>query len=91
MHVLHVHDLVDFVSEEAETAGKSAASYVLKNKRRDDKNSISLKGSNGVRYTVPSMINADNVDDHVMVRFRVSNIFQNKFLNVYMFILTERE
>lgn len=82
-NVLHVHDLVDFVSEEAETAGKSAASYVLKNKRRDDKNSIFLKGSNGVRYTVPSMINADNVDDHVMVRFRVSNIFQNKFLNVY--------
>ena len=82
-NVLHVHDLVDFVSEEAETAGKSAASYILKNKRRDDKNSITLKGSNGVRYTVPSMINVDNVDDYVMVRFRVANIFKNKFLNVY--------
>ncbi|WP_300747645.1 FAD-dependent oxidoreductase [uncultured Brachyspira sp.] len=82
-NVLHVHDLVDFVSEEAETAGKSASLYILKNKRRNDADSVLLKASSGVRYTVPSMINTDNVDDYVTVRFRVSNVFHNKFLNVY--------
>ncbi|WP_295160145.1 FAD-dependent oxidoreductase [uncultured Brachyspira sp.] len=82
-NVLHVHDLVDFVSEEAETAGKSASLYILKNKRRNDADSVLLKASSGVRHTVPSMINTDNVDDYVTVRFRVSNVFHNKFLNVY--------
>lgn len=53
-NVLHVHDLVDFVSEEGETAGKFATEYVL-NGKRDKKYAMTLAG-NGIGYTVPQRI-----------------------------------
>ena len=81
-NALHVHDLVDFVSEEAEMAGRGAALYVLKGYKRA-KEGIELEAHDGVRYTVPSIINTEHIDDDVYVRFRVSGVFQNKFLNVY--------
>lgn len=83
-NALHVHDLVDFVSEEAETAGKSAAIYILNKKTKKEKEEyIYLKASNGIRYTVPSIVNIENIDKELTVRFRVGGVFTNKFLNVY--------
>ena len=81
---MHVNDLVDFVSEEAEPAGKSAAIYILNKKTKKEKEEyIYLKASNGIRYTVPSIVNIENIDKELTVRFRVGGVFTNKFLNVY--------
>lgn len=51
-NVLHVHDLVDYVSEEAALAGRAGADYILGRMVRPG-GSIPLKAGNGVRYTVP--------------------------------------
>jgi len=84
-NALHVHDLVDFVSEEAEIAGKSAANFVLSAKEKNDKRRyVSLIASSGIRYTVPSFIEVNGGGEYITVRFRVSGVFKNKFLNVYL-------
>jgi len=71
-NVLHVHDLVDFVSEEAEIAGRSAAKYVLGNLEKNTDISIVTDGK--IRYTVPQRITAKG---DVGVYFRVGNIYKN--------------
>ena len=71
-NVLHVHDLVDFVSEEAEIAGISAANYIKG--INEPKTNISIKTDGKVRYTVPS--NITTLKD-VKVYFRVSDVFKN--------------
>ncbi|MNM43933.1 Thioredoxin reductase [compost metagenome] len=80
-NVLHVHDLVDYVTQESYNAGKCAAQYI--NGKNKSENSIKIKGIEGVRYTVPSYINDENVEKEVMVRFRVGNVFKNEFISVY--------
>jgi thioredoxin reductase len=80
-NVLHVHDLVDFVSEESERAGASAAECVLG--KRNQTKKISLVAKNGVRYTVPAAIAPANVSDKIDVRFRVSDVFRNQYVSVY--------
>ncbi len=77
-NVLHVHDLVDFVSDEAEIAGKSAADYI--NNVEDEKINIIIKTDGKIRYTVPQII-TKNKD--VSVFFRVSDVFRNVKINVY--------
>ena len=54
-NVLHVHDLVDFVSQEAKAAGKHAAAYVRGGARHllFDGEDIPIVAEGGVRYTVP--------------------------------------
>jgi NADPH-dependent 2,4-dienoyl-CoA reductase/sulfur reductase-like enzyme len=83
-NVLHVHDLVDYVSEEAEKAGANAAKYV-KNGCKDEEGGhiIEVKATDGARYTVPSTINVDKMDDLLTVRFRVGNVYKNCYVNVY--------
>ena len=81
-NVLHVHDLVDFVSEEAKEAGKNAAKFAKFGKTSEE-NTITLTPENGVRYTVPSTICPENMNDTVTVRFRVANVFKNKYVAVY--------
>lgn len=77
-NVLHVHDLVDFVSQEAEIAGKSAADYLL---GKQEKNvQIPLKTDGKIRYTVPQVV-TETAD--VKVYFRVSDTFRNVKINVY--------
>ncbi|WP_286903905.1 NAD(P)/FAD-dependent oxidoreductase [Clostridium sp. UBA1652] len=80
-NVLHVHDLVDYVTQESYNAGKCAAQYI--NGKNKSENSIKIKGIEGVRYTVPSYINEDNVEKEAMVRFRVGSVFKNEFISVY--------
>ncbi len=65
-NVLHVHDLVDYVTEEAIKAGRSAALY-----RKRDKELVDIKTSGIVRYTVPERIRR-MPDDDITIRFRVS-------------------
>ena len=76
-NVLHVHDLVDFVSEEAEVAGKSAAAYILG--KTEKKINIPLSTDGKVRYTVPQVITAEK---DVTVYFRVADVYRNVTLKV---------
>lgn len=105
-NVLHVHDLVDYVSEEAHTAGKNAAKYVQEQARGEALESteacentskpgkpvpapkapdvpITLKGADGVRYTVPSVITVSRMEDTLTVRFRVGNVYKNAAVCTY--------
>ena len=82
-NVLHVHDLVDYVSEEAERAGKNAAEFVKKGDKAKESHMIRLKGENGVRYTVPQEIDAEHMDEKVIVRFRVGDVYKDKNLTIY--------
>ena len=112
-NVLHVHDLVDFVSEEAAIAGENAAEYVLNQvagscpgsvrtvttKSGDVKVSsefetaghtsekkqdyINIKAENGVRYTVPQKVNILTMKDRLKVRFRVGDVYKDKYISVY--------
>lgn len=77
-NVLHVHDLVDYVSEEAEIAGKSACDYINNNLNREI--NVSIKTDGKVRYTVPQFIT--RIED-VDVYFRVSDEFRNVKICVY--------
>ncbi|MCR5639993.1 MAG: NAD(P)/FAD-dependent oxidoreductase [Lachnospiraceae bacterium] len=81
-NVLHVHDLVDFVSQEAQNAGKNAAKYV-KEGREASGRIIDIKAVDGVRYTVPCTIRPDQMDDTVTVRFRVGKVFKNSAITMY--------
>lgn len=83
-NVLHVHDLVDFVSEEAAVAGKNAAKYIQDSKSSDSANSVSITATDGVRYTVPKLINPATMDDELKVRFRVGAVYKNSFISVYI-------
>ena len=76
-NVLHVHDLVDFVSEEAEIAGCAAADYINGTKRGEK--SVNLITDGKVRYTVPQVICGDS---EVKVYFRVSDVYENIRINV---------
>lgn len=132
-NVLHVHDLVDYVSQEAKQAGTYAAGYVRngvakykeKNKSghkseqkievNEDNRSTSQLGDsvmnskdekavlqpefqqknngeeiiipilseNGVRYTVPSILRPDKMEQKQTIRFRVGTIYHNCSLAVY--------
>ena len=83
-NVLHVHDLVDFVSEEAQTAGKNAAEYVKTGKeRKTETKEIRINPIEGVRYTVPGTINADRMDENLTVRFRVGGVYTNCYISAY--------
>lgn len=87
-NVLHVHDLVDFVAEEAAAAGKNAAEYVMREKSagqisKDIKSPIELEAVEGVRYTVPKTVNVERMPDSLTVRFRVGAVYQNCFVSAY--------
>ena len=73
-NVLHVHDLVDYVSEEADIAGKAAAEYVMNNTTGKAIKTIDLKTDGKVRYTVPQRITAEK---NVTVYFRVADVYRD--------------
>ncbi len=77
-NVLHVHDLVDYVSDEAEIAGRSAAEYI--NGCKFDTVSIPVTTDGKVRYTVPQLITKKK---DITIYFRVSDVFKDVKVNVY--------
>lgn len=77
-NVLHVHDLVDYVSEEAKTAGESAAEYI-KGELKNEVN-IPVETDGKIRYTVPQRI-TELKDTKVF--FRVSDVYKNAAVKVY--------
>lgn len=86
-NVLHVHDLVDFVSEEAENAGRNAVKYVRAMGRpesRKETGAVPVLATDGVRYTVPVCVRPDYMDDKLTVRFRVGNVYRDHYIAVYL-------
>ncbi len=81
-NVLHVHDLVDYVSQEAATAGKNAASYI-KNGEAAATKTVEILPVDGVRYTVPKYVRPTEMTDNLTVRFRVGDVYKNCCIATY--------
>lgn len=71
-NVLHVHDLVDYVSEESAIAGKAAAKYIAGNSNKEI--SVRIKTDGKVRYTVPQRL-TEPADTSVY--FRVADVYRD--------------
>ena len=80
-NVLHVHDLVDYVSEESARAGRSAARYV-KASSSGSGPVIQITNGNGVRYTVPSFVRVGELDSDLVVRFRSVGVYKDSYIDV---------
>ena len=81
-NVLHVHDLVDFVSQEATNAGKNAAKYIKEGEVTSAKQ-IEILPVDGLRYTVPKYVRPEVMDDTLTVRFRVGQVFKGCAIATY--------
>lgn len=75
-NVVHVHDLVDFVTEEAKNAGKNAAKYIKGKKRLN--NFTEIKNGENISYTVPQKFEIESLYGNLNVFMRVRNVFKNK-------------
>lgn len=83
-NVLHVHDLVDFVSEEAVIAGKNAAIFVKEeNAEKTAGQIIRLNPSEGIKYIVPETIDIKRMGEKLTLRFRVDNVYKDSYISVY--------
>lgn len=87
-NVLHVHDLVDYVSKEASEAGRHAAEYVKEKESNGhglkNEETIRIETGNGVRYTVPVSLRKSRLEDLLTIRFRVGNVYKNCEICVYL-------
>ena len=77
-NVLHVHDLVDYVSQEAAVAGRAAAETVRAGE--SERHEIPITVSGGVRYTVPATLDPAQIHSDLTVRFRVGSVMRNRRL-----------
>jgi len=75
-NVVHVHDLVDFVTEESQRAGKSAAKYV-QNQLINNGASFMTKAKEGISYIVPHNVRVDNIQTNLELFMRVRNVYKN--------------
>jgi len=80
-NVLHVHDLVDNVTLESYHAGKNASRYIKGLLKKGE--TIKVEAVDGVRYTVPHFINPSAVENDIIVRFRVGDVFKGAAIGVY--------
>ncbi len=80
-NVVHVHDLVDFVTAESQRAGAAAAAWV-KNGPVAECRTIALKNGAGVGYTVPQMLRLDGVPAKAEIFFRVRQVYGNASIRV---------
>ena len=82
-NVLHVHDLVDYVSEESARAGRSAARFV-KDSASNSGTVIQITNGNGVRYTVPSFVRVNELESDLVIRFRSTGVFKDSYIDVLL-------
>ena len=71
------------MSQEAALAGENAARYVKEGENTSERHEVPLKAENGVRYTVPQMIDISHMQDAVTVRFRVADVYKDRSICVY--------
>ncbi|RVU98389.1 FAD-binding protein [Coriobacteriales bacterium OH1046] len=81
-NVLHVHDLVDYVSQEAAAAGRNAAAYA-RGVLAGSAGAVPLTAEDGIRYTVPQTIDPVRMPEELIVRFRVDNVYEDRSVSVY--------
>ena len=79
-NVVHVHDLVDFVTEESKHAGRGAARYI-KGEVLHSKTINIINGKN-INYTVPQRLSPEVVEKDLTIFMRVNNIYKNKVIKV---------
>lgn len=79
-NVVHVHDLVDFVSAESRRAGICAAKYIQGKTTKS--NYVNIINGQNINYTVPQKLNVDAVEDKLTIFMRVNNIYHDKTLVV---------
>ena len=77
-NVVHVHDLVDFVTAESQRAGKAAAEYAAGKRIPKDGRVIELKRGDHVTYTVPQAIRVENAGAGVDISFRVNAVMTDQ-------------
>lgn len=80
-NVVHVHDLVDYVSEEGRRAGKNAAKYVLEGFSKSE-SVINTKAGKGIRYIVPQVIRLERLDNLITLFMRSDNVYSDVIMNV---------
>jgi NADPH-dependent 2,4-dienoyl-CoA reductase/sulfur reductase-like enzyme len=80
-NVVHVHDLVDFVTQESRLAGIGASKYI-KGELDKSKKVINTKTGRGIRYVVPQNINSKNINESANFFMRVDNVYNNVYLKV---------
>jgi len=80
-NVVHVHDLVDFVSAESRKAGINSAKYIKNEIKRDEKY-IEIDGTNGISYTVPQKFRKENLDKNLEIFMRVREVFKDVKIEV---------
>jgi hypothetical protein len=78
-NVVHVHDIVDFVTKESQVAGKNAAKYCLNKLSKNE--TVKTEAGDGIGYIVPQNIDTSSEDD-INLFMRVRNIYKNKKLVV---------
>ena len=83
-NVLHVHHLVDYVSEEARTAGRKAAEYLRGGGKKDQTSGIPVLAKGGVRYTIPCSIRPEHMDESITIRFRVDKVYRNVYISAFI-------
>lgn len=81
-NVVHVHDLVDFVTAESQRAGAAAAAYAAGKGCAESKRTISIERGAHVTYTVPQAIRMENVSDKAELSFRVNQVFGDSEIRV---------
>lgn len=79
-NIVHVHDLVDFVTQEAKHAGKAVAKYL--NNTLEKKAYLNIKNGNGINYTVPQRISINDIDDKLTIFMRVNNVYKDMIIKV---------
>ena len=82
-NVLHVHDLVDYVSEEAAAAGRAAVRYLAQGET-GERHEIPITIEGGIRYTVPASIDPKLVQDDLLLRFRVGGVMKKRVVKLYL-------
>ncbi len=75
-NVVHVHDLVDFVTEESRRAGKNAAAYV-KHHWHTPTHCINTINGNGIGYIVPQIVRYERTEEQLHLFMRVKNVYHN--------------
>lgn len=78
-NVLHVHDLVDNVVEEAREAGKNAAIY-LKGEEKKATSEIEVIAGDGIGYVVPGKVSLDESLENITFKFRVRKPSKNVYI-----------
>ncbi len=80
-NVVHVHDLVDFVTAESQRAGRAAGKYIANGEQKAE-SLLEVRNGSCVNYTVPQKIRTENLDKAAEIFFRVNNVYQDVVIQV---------